>query len=107
MILKIKNKGKNIYINCEKTTFLKGLFGLMFKIKNTKNLYFEKAGNIHSLFVFNKFIALWLNEKNEVIRIDLVKPFKFLIEKPKEAKKLIEIPFNEKNKKIINNILNN
>ncbi len=106
MLLKIKNKKENIFINCEKVGFWKGFIGLMFKKRNYKNLYFIKASNIHSLFVFHNFLAVWLDEKNEVVKVDLVKPFRFLIKKPANAKRLVEVQLNDKNKKIIEKILN-
>lgn len=105
MILKIKYKEKFISVPCEKVNFWRGFCGLMFKKTCSKNLYFDYAPNIHSLFVFNNFLAVWLNGKKEVVKVNLVRPFRLMIKRPFGAKKLVEIPMNEKNKKIIEEIL--
>jgi len=77
----------------------------MFKSYETGNLLFqfEKKGRypIHSFFVFFPFLVLWLNNKNKVIEYKLVKPFKFRVVPKRHFSKIIEIPVNTRNKKII------
>lgn len=81
------------------------LIGLMFKGRENDILLFEfdKEGiyPIHSFFVFFSFLALWLDKNNNLIDKRIVKPFELYIRPKKPFRKLIEIPFNDKNKKIV------
>jgi len=82
--------------------------GLMFKGSSTNNLLFyfsehEKPA-IHSFFVFFPFLALWLNENDEILEWNVVKPFTFYVSPKFRAARLIELPFNKNNKKIIRDI---
>ena len=78
--------------------FLYEGIGLMFKNKNySKNLLFSfrkpTKELIHSLFVFHKFIAIWCDEKFNVLGIKIISPWKFHIDFKEEYNYLIEIPF--------------
>lgn len=78
----------------------KKAFGLMFVSKDkAKALLFDfkeiKNRDIHSLFVFFPFIAIWLDENNKIIDFKIVKPFNFSVSPSKPFKKLIEVPFNK------------
>ncbi|MFA4952848.1 MAG: DUF192 domain-containing protein [Candidatus Pacearchaeota archaeon] len=79
--------------------------GLMFRKEDTDALVFifkkPTKTSIHSFFC-KEFIAVWLDDKNKVIEIRKIKPWKLCIRPKKRFVKLIEIPFNEKYKKIIN-----
>ncbi len=103
MIIKYDNKKINIPI--KKVLFFGKISGLMFKNKETKNLLFEfkkeTTMKIHSFFVFFPFLAIWTNQKNEVVEFKFVKPFNPVIKSKKPFQKLIEVPLNSKNKKII------
>lgn len=103
MIINYKNK--KIRITVEKASGLGKVTGLMFKKKTTENLLFDfrkrTDTRIHSYFVFFHFLAIWINEKNEVIEWKMVRPFILSMKPKKSFMKLIEIPLNEKNKKII------
>lgn len=103
--MKIYFKNKKINIPIKKVSGPGLIRGLTFKSKNTNNLLFEfkKETNmgIHSFFVFFPFLAIWTNKKNEVINFKFVKPFNPVIKPKKPFQKLIEIPLNPKNKKII------
>ncbi len=81
---------------------LEMFLGLMFKTKNTKNLIFERAGKwgIHSFFVFFDFLALWLDEKNNVLEYKIVKPFTPYVAPSRRFARLIEIPINKENREI-------
>jgi uncharacterized membrane protein (UPF0127 family) len=107
--MKIKHRGKTLQIPIKKTNFFSRISGLMFRTKNTKNLYFEfpsyEFAGIHSYFVFFKFLALWLDESNNVVDFQIVRPFTFLIKPNSPSKKLIELPLNVRNKKIIETIV--
>lgn len=105
MKIKVKYKRKISSIDVKKLSFFSMFLGLMFKSRNTENLLFdfryEDKHAIHSFFVFFRFIAIWLNDKDEVVDISIVKPFTMLIKPEKECRKLIELPFNSENSKII------
>lgn len=93
-------KGKKIYIDADACYGIKKYIGLMFKPKNTNALLFDFGRPvkkpIHSIFVFFPFVAVWLDDKNKVIEIRVIKPFTLLIRPKKRYQKLIEIPFNPK-----------
>ncbi|MEK6883800.1 MAG: hypothetical protein AABY22_29495 [Nanoarchaeota archaeon] len=94
--------GKTIKIqNIKKCNEFEKIFGLMFKLKDKTNpLLFEFSKPttmaIHSLFVFSSFLALWLDDKNQIQEIRKVDPFKLSIKPKKPFSKLVEIPLNSK-----------
>jgi len=96
----IKDKYKKILIkNVKKLSeFEKGI-GLMFrKREKCPALLFEfthsTAIKIHSLFVFFPFAAVWLDDKNKIIDLKIVKPFQPVVSCKKPFYKLLEIPLN-------------
>ncbi|MBU0467290.1 MAG: DUF192 domain-containing protein [Nanoarchaeota archaeon] len=103
--MKINFNKKWIDIDLRKTSQLGKVFGLMFKSSKTQNLLFEfsdrEIKTIHSFFVFFPFLAVWLDKKNKVLDYKLVKPFTLAVNSKTAPKKLIEIPLNNKNKKIV------
>lgn len=101
MNLIIKNKFKRIKIkNIKKLSeFEKGI-GLMFhNLEKCPAMLFEFTSptkmRIHSLFVFFKFAAIWLDDKNNIVDMRIVKPFRLSISSKKPFYKLLEIPFNK------------
>ncbi len=89
-------------------TLFQKLRGLMFrKRKNSKAILFntKKPIAIHSYFVFFPFIAIWLNQKNKIVKIKKVHPFTSYIKPKKHFSKILEIPINNKYKKIIKKFL--
>jgi len=81
--------------NCEiADNILKQIIGLMFNWKNERNILFkfDKEGNhpIHSFFVFQNFVALYLDKNKKIIQINKVKPFTKWIESKKPARYLFE-----------------
>jgi len=99
-------KKKRISIDAEECSFFRRLSGLMFtRRKNAKALLFDfkkpSRMKIHSLFVFFPFLAVWLDEENNIIDMKKIKPFVFSVSPKKPAFKLVEIPINEKYKRII------
>jgi len=103
--MKIIYKNKEIIVPVKKVSGLGKITGLMFKRKSTKNLLFEFKGktkiNLHSCFVFFDFISIWLDEKNKVVEWKHVRPFVFHIKPKKDFIKIVEIPLNKKNNKIV------
>lgn len=99
-------KGKSIIIeDLKKCNAFNKFIGLMFKRreKAAPLLFdFAKEGRhaIHSFFVFFPFLAIWLDSDNNIVEYKIVYPFAPLVVPNKEFSKLIEIPLNEKYKKI-------
>ena len=98
--MKIKYKNKVLFIKVKTSNFFGQLFGLMFRSRNTKNLFFERAIPIHSFFVFFSFLAIWLRN-DRLIKAQIVKPFTLSVYPPKNATALLELPIKKKNAKII------
>jgi uncharacterized membrane protein (UPF0127 family) len=109
----IKHNSKNIEIkNVKKLSeFGKGI-GLMFHCRERcPAMLFEfrkpTRMRIHSLFVFFKFAAIWLDERNKIIDLKIVNPFRFSIRPEKSFYKLVEIPLNTEYKKEIRLLFKN
>ena len=101
---------KKIKISVKKLSWFEKGIGLIFSSrKKAKALLFEfkKSAKISftSLFVFFPFIIIWLDDKNKVLGFKEVKPFTFHIPSEKSYKKVLEIPFNDSHKKIIDKLL--
>ena len=101
----IKHNFGNIEIqNVKKLSeFEKGI-GLMFQRKEKcPAMLFEfkrpTIMRIHSLFVFFKFAAVWLDDKNNIIDLKIVKPFRLAVSCKKPFYKLLEIPLNREYRK--------
>lgn len=109
--MEIYFKNRKLKIAAKKTGFFGKISGLMFKSKETENLLFEFSSDtrkaIHSFFVFYPFFALWLDERNRVLDYKAVSPFRFHIAPERKYRKLLEIPFNEKNEKILGYFVKN
>jgi len=103
----IKLEGKKITIpDIKKCNLFWMIKGLMFTKRNKAkalllfNFKKPRKAKIHSFFVFFPFIAVWLNDKNEVIEFKIVKPWIPLILPNKKFSKMVEIPINKKYSKI-------
>jgi len=104
VIFKYKNGKINLVV--EDCNLFKKVTGLMFSRREKAQALlfnFSKPTKIklHSLFVFFPFVVVWLDDKNKVIDLRIVKPFKSSIISNKTFSKIIEIPLNNKYKKII------
>ncbi|MEK6913582.1 MAG: hypothetical protein AABW47_02825 [Nanoarchaeota archaeon] len=102
----IKYKRKRIKVIAENCNFFKKISGLMFSRREKAGILlfdFKKKQNItiHSFFVFYPFVAIWLDKKNKIVEMKIVKPFNPYISSKKPVFKMIEIPINIKNKKIL------
>ncbi len=102
-------KGKRFSLNVKDVSFFGKFRGLMFRKFFRDGLLFNFSRGcrepIHSLFVFYPFLALWLNNKNELLEHRIVQPFKFSIVPKKKFYKLIEIPLlvnGKENNKLVN-----
>ena len=81
--------------------------GLMFCRREKAEALLFEFGNmteikIHSLFVFFPFVAVWLDDKNKIIDLKIVKPFTFSVSSSGHFTKLLEIPINKKFEEICN-----
>lgn len=107
----IKNNSKKIKIkDIKKIPEFEKIIGMMFHSRENcpaMLFQFKKQTNIpiHSLFVFFPFIAVWLDNKNNIVDIKKIKPFKLSIKSNKPFYKLLEIPLNKKYSKEIKIIL--
>jgi uncharacterized membrane protein (UPF0127 family) len=109
----VKNGSKRLVVkNVKKLSeFGKGI-GLMFHSREKcPAMLFEFSKptimRIHSLFVFFKFGAVWLDDKNRIVDKRLVKPFRFSVSSKKYFYKLVEIPVNKYYKKEIKFLFKN
>jgi uncharacterized membrane protein (UPF0127 family) len=103
MIIKQNSKQTEIQNVKKLSEFQKGI-GLMFKRKEKcPAMLFEFASSttmkIHSLFVFFRFAAVWLDDKNKIIDLKIVKPFRLSVSCKKPFYKLVEIPLNKEYQK--------
>jgi uncharacterized membrane protein (UPF0127 family) len=94
-------KGKKIFLEVERVSFLGRIRGLMFRRREKAFpllFEFKISGRraIHSLFVFFPFLALWLDDKNRVISSEIVSPGRFSVCPKKSFFRLIEVPLNSK-----------
>ncbi len=102
----INHKKKKIKVDAEDCNLFRKFSGLMFSRREKAGILifrFRKKQKIaiHSFFVFYPFIAVWLDEKNKIVDLKIVKPFNPCIYPKKESSSLVEIPINRKNKKIV------
>jgi|TARA_Y100000294_G_scaffold176154_1_gene197848 uncharacterized membrane protein (UPF0127 family) len=101
-----KNKKREVNLLVNECNMLERIRGLMFRKNNADlillfNFKKQVEWRIHSYFVFFDFLAVWTDDKNNIIERKIVKPFTLSIKPKKSFYKLIEIPINKKNKKII------
>lgn len=105
MFVDIKKGRRRIRVDANKVGFLRKGIGLMFRTKNTKSLIFEFSqgsfGNFTSLFVFFPFVLVWMDKSMNVISVDKVSPFRLNIFPKKRYHYVLEVPINEKNRKIV------
>lgn len=91
-------KGKRFLLKVKRVSFFGRIRGLMFRKKYSQELLFdffrECKEPIHSLFVFFPFLALWLNERNEILEYRIVKPFTLSVKPKRSFYRLIEIPLS-------------
>lgn len=102
----IKYKKKKISVVADNCNLLKKFIGLMFsRRENAKVLLFgfkkRQKISIHSFFVFYPFIAAWLDKKNKVVDLKIVRPFIPIVYPKKPSFSLIEIPINKNYRKIV------
>ncbi len=105
-------KKKRLSFNARKCGMFGQFWGLMFsRREKAENLLFEfrkpVSFSIHSVFVFFPFVAVWLDEKGNVTKIKIIKPFTLSVKPKRKYKKLLEIPINRKNRKKLQSLSRN
>ena len=106
----IHYKRKKIKIIAKDCNFVQKFVGLMFSCRKKAeillfNFKSKQKIRIHSFFVFYSFIAVWLDDKNKVVDLKIVKPFVLCVSPKGKCFKLVEIPINKNNKRVINWLL--
>ena len=98
-------RGKKKNLDVKQVIGLGMGIGLTFKSRNTRNLLFdfgkEVRRSITSYFVFFSFLAVWLDSKNRVVEKAVIRPFRSRILPKKKFVKLVEVPINYGNRKIL------
>ncbi len=105
MIMKIFHKNRGILVKARKVSSLGKITGLMFKTRNSENLLFEfktsKKRAIHSFFVFFPFLAIWLDDKNNILEWRIVRPFEYKVLPSVNFRRFLEIPLSYGNHEIV------
>src|SRR3989344_1993160 len=103
--MRLFHKEKSFNVEFKAISLFSKYTGLMFKTKETENLLFKfknyKTFGIHSFFVFFVFLAIWLDENNKIVDYSIIRPFTFLVKSKYPSVKLLELPLNNRNKRII------
>jgi len=100
-------KHKKIELTVETCNIFEMVRGLMFRRREKARALllfdFKKPLRlkIHSFFVFFSFVAVWLDEKNKVVELKVVRPFTFIVKPKKPFFKLVEIPVNREYKDVV------
>ena len=104
--IKLNFEGKKFEIDLKVCNWFEKFLGLMFsKREKVQALLFDFKGltkmRIHSLFVFFPFVAIWLDDKNKIIDLRIIKSFNFSVSPGKSFCRLIEIPINKRYEKLV------
>ncbi|MFA5019917.1 MAG: hypothetical protein WC533_02355 [Candidatus Pacearchaeota archaeon] len=107
--MKIKIGGKILKIpEVKKANLWLKFRGLMFRNREkAEALLFKvkKPKAIHSWFVFFEFAALWIDNKNNIIKWKIILPFTSYEKPNKPFSKILEIPINKKYKTLVDKII--
>jgi len=107
MEIGLEHKNKKIKLDVKKCGFFGMFRGLMFRCREKAPVLllfdFKKPRRlkIHSYFVFFPFLAVWLDDKNRILEINEVKPWKICVFPKMSFCKLVEIPCNEKYRSLV------
>lgn len=106
MKIGLKHKNKRVNLEVKKVSAFGKFSGLMFsRREKAENLLFdfdeETRIAIHSIFVFFPFYAIWIDKKGKIVEIQKVPSWKLRVVPRSNFSKLLEIPANKKNSKII------
>ena len=104
--IKLNFEGKKFEIDVKICNWFGMFRGLMFRSReNSPALLFDfkrrTKMRVHSLFVFFPFVAIWLDAKNKIIDLRMVKSFNFSVSPGKSFCRFIEIPINKRYEKFV------
>lgn len=105
--IKLNFEGKKFDIDVKICNLFDMFRGLMFRRREKSSALllfnFKKPVRmkIHSLFVFFPFVAIWLDDKDRIIEIKKIIPWRLIIFPRKSFNKLVEIPLSTKYERII------
>lgn len=95
--MKINLGGEELEIKVKYLGVFGQFWGLMFcRRERASALLFNQWGAIHSFFVFFRFLVLWLDEKNNVVEYEVVRPFRLYVNSKEKYSKFVEIPINRR-----------
>jgi len=109
MLIDLKYKNKKINIDVKRCNLFWMVKGLMFRRRENAPalLLFDfkkpKRMKIHSFFC-PRFLAVWLDKKNNIIEKRIIHPFNPLILPKRKFSRLVEIPCNSKYKDILKSL---
>ncbi|MBR9702194.1 hypothetical protein GOV13_04705, partial [Candidatus Pacearchaeota archaeon] len=107
----LKYKGKKFSVDTKSCNWFEKVVGLIFSRRESARalLLFDSKKpinyGIHSMFVFFPFVAVWLDDKNHVVDMKVVKPFRLSVHSKKPFYKLVEIPINKKYEDVVKKLL--
>jgi uncharacterized membrane protein (UPF0127 family) len=109
-VVVLKSRGKRIKVEVFVCSFFMKLWGLMFsRGERARNLIFEFNEDvhlgIHSFFVFNDFLAVFVDSKYNVIEVKWVRPFCSYVNCKVKYRYLIEVPVNKRNMRLLKNFV--
>ena len=120
IIIGLKYKKRKFQIKAKKLSEFEKFIGLMFSSReNARALLFEFAPkgspleknsekiDFHSFFVFFPFLAVWLDNKNNVLDVQIIRPFRINFSSGKPYSKLLEIPINNNYRKVVRILVGN
>ena len=96
---------KSFTIETIDCSFIRKGLGLMFRTNETMSLLFTFSRDINrsltSWFVFFPFLAIWLDSDDKIIEFRIVKPFTSYINIDKIFRKVLELPLNRDNMRVV------
>ena len=109
MKIKIQIGKKFFTVEVKEMKGINKAIGLMFNRDGIARLFdFKKRGRIviHSFFC-PEFLALWMDEDNNVLESRIIKPYILRIKPKNNYVKLLEIPVNKKYLSLIDFVVDN
>jgi uncharacterized membrane protein (UPF0127 family) len=108
----IKIGKKEISFIAEECNMLEKTIGLMFSRREKAEILLfsfkqKQKIAIHSFFVFYPFLAVWLDERNRISKVKIIKPFIPYASSDRKCFRLAEIPISRKNRRIIKALVGN
>ncbi|MBU4069607.1 MAG: DUF192 domain-containing protein [Nanoarchaeota archaeon] len=106
MQIGLNYKNKKFKLNVKVCNWARRITGLMFTRKEKAEALLFDFGKpvswgFHSFFVFFPFVAIWLDDKDKILDIKVVKPFKRNLSPKRFFTKVIEIPMNKRYGKFV------